>query len=159
MMGAHVVEALCFEIDFGSEEEAFEAQERLMRFAQGRAQQVISDVFDDAVASDVVLRLDKLEVDVGTIAAVDFEDRFAERLREALQRVLGERRELVSETLGVGPSNGAEEPVRPYTELMVVSLAAKSGMFVWPRMMAPAARSLATTGASAGATSSFPRMT
>ena len=77
MMGAHVVEALCFEIDFGSEEEAFEAQERLMRFAQGRAQQVISDVFDDAVAPDVVLRLDKLEVDVGTIAAVDFEERFA----------------------------------------------------------------------------------
>ena len=34
-----------------------------------------------------------------------------------MQRVLGERRELVAETLGVGPSNGAEEPVRPYTGL------------------------------------------
>ena len=47
MMGAHVVEDLCFEVDFASEDEAFEAQERLVRFAQERGQRVIGEVFDE----------------------------------------------------------------------------------------------------------------
>ena len=47
-------------------------------------------------------------------------------------------------------------PVRPNAVLMFVSLAAKSGMFVCPRITAPAALSLATTVASIGATSSSP---
>src|SRR5262249_43366751 len=47
-------------------------------------------------------------------------------------------------------------PVRPPAELMLVSLAAKSGMLVCPRMTAPAALNFATTAASAGAVNSCP---
>ena len=47
-------------------------------------------------------------------------------------------------------------PVRPYDVLRFVSLAAKSGMLVWPRITAPAARSFATMVASFGAISSCP---
>jgi hypothetical protein len=47
-------------------------------------------------------------------------------------------------------------PVRPNELLRVVSEFAKSGMFVWPIRMAPAARSFETTVASRGATSSWP---
>ena len=92
MTGAHVIEELRFEVDFASEDAAFEAQERLMRFAQVRAQAVIAEVFDESIEPDVVLRLDRLEVDVGTVAVGDFEERFAERLREVLRDVLRERR-------------------------------------------------------------------
>ena len=92
MTSAHLIEDLSFDIDFGSEDQAFEAQERLVRFAQGRAQQVIAEVFDEAVGPDAILRLETLQVDVGTLTAADFEDRFAERLRDELRRVLGDRR-------------------------------------------------------------------
>src|SRR6187402_672761 len=47
-------------------------------------------------------------------------------------------------------------PVRPPAELMVVSAAAKSGRFVCPKITAPAAFSLVTIEASAGAVSSRP---
>ena len=104
MMGAHVVEELCFEVEFASEDEAFEAQERLARFAQVRGQRVIGDVFDEVVLGDAVFRVERLEVDVGTVAVVDFEERFAERLREELRRVLGER----TAGMGVEPSVGGE---------------------------------------------------
>src|SRR3569833_615818 len=89
---AHIVEDLCFEIDFASEDEAFEAQERVVRFAQGRAQEVMAEVFDEVIGEDVFLRLQQLEVDVGTVRMEEFEDRFAERLREDLKRLLRERR-------------------------------------------------------------------
>jgi len=85
---AHIVEDLCFEIEFASEDEAFEAQERVVRFAQGRAQEVIAEVFDEVIDDDVVLRLHKLEVDVGTVRMEEFEDRFAERLREDLMKAI-----------------------------------------------------------------------
>ena len=111
MTAAHLIEDLCFEIDFASEEEAFEAQERLMRFAQVRAQQVIGEVFDEVLEPDAVLRLERLEVDVGTVAAEDFEDRFAERLREALRTLLEERRS------GAASSVGLEDSAAAYAEL------------------------------------------
>ena len=47
-------------------------------------------------------------------------------------------------------------PVRPNAVLRFVSLAAKSGMLVLPRITTPAARSLRTIVASLGATSSCP---
>ncbi len=47
-------------------------------------------------------------------------------------------------------------PVRPKAVLRLVSLAAKSGIFVCPKIIAPAARSLATTVASFGAINSWP---
>ena len=108
MMSAHIIEELCFDVDFGSEDEAFDAQERLMRFAQGRAQQVIAEVFDEAIEPDAILRLEKLQVDIGTLNAVDFEDRFAERLRDELRTLLRDRRAEVgqSEKLGRSESPG-----------------------------------------------------
>src|SRR3569833_1693793 len=64
---AHIVEDLCFEIDFASEDEAFEAQERVVRFAQGRAQEVMAEVFDEVIGEDVFLRLQNLEINVKTV--------------------------------------------------------------------------------------------
>ena len=104
MTSAHVIEELRFDIDFASEDEAFEVQERLMRFAQGRAQQVIAEVFDQANEPDAILRLEKLEVDIGTVAAVDFEDRFAERLRDELQMLLRDRRAQLGQSADLGLS-------------------------------------------------------
>ena len=46
--------------------------------------------------------------------------------------------------------------MRPKELLRLVSEFAKSGMLVWPRITAPAARSFATTVASRGAISSCP---
>ena len=111
MMSAHIIEELCFDVDFGSEDEAFDAQERLMRFAQGRAQQVIAEVFDEAIEPDAILRLEKLQVDIGTLNAVDFEDRFAERLRDELRTLLRDRRAEVGQSAGDHSAESASPSV------------------------------------------------
>jgi len=111
MTSAHIIEELCFDIEFASEDEAFDAQERLMRFAQGRAQRVITEVFDEAIEPDAILRLEKLEVDIGTLTAIDFEDRFAERLRDELRSLLGDRRAELGQP-GVLEQVGARRAVR-----------------------------------------------
>jgi hypothetical protein len=105
MTSAHIIEDLCFDIDFASEDEAFEAQERVMRFAQVRAQQVIAEVFDEAIEPDEILRLERLHVDIGTVTAIDFEDRFADRLRDELQTLLRERRAQLGHSVGLDPSS------------------------------------------------------
>ena len=157
MTSAHIVEDLSFDIDFSSEDEAFEAQERLVRFAQGRAQQVIAEVFDEAVGSDAILRLETLQVDVGTLTAVDFEERFAERLRDELRRLLGDRRgglgsaEELGRTaeLGSAAGSGSAAELEKATELAPFSaewraLEARSPERVCAESASPAVDQLTT---------------
>lgn len=91
---AHVVQDLQFEVDFDTEELAFETQERMHLFAQGAALRVLEEVFDEVGPVPGVLRLEQLEVDLGAIDAGDLEaqwpQRLRDRLREQLRRVLAE---------------------------------------------------------------------
>ncbi len=91
MDSAHVIESLGFELEYASEERAFERQERLAGFARGRGLQVIADVFDEmSPPGGEVLRLDRLELDLGPVDEEDLEHDLARRLREALRLALSD---------------------------------------------------------------------
>ncbi|HET7863357.1 MAG TPA: contractile injection system tape measure protein, partial [Burkholderiaceae bacterium] len=91
MDSAHVIESLGFELEYASEERMFERQERLAGFARGRGLQVIAEVFDEmSPPGGEVLRLDRLELDLGPVDEEDLEHDLARRLREALRLALSD---------------------------------------------------------------------
>ncbi|HUG26161.1 contractile injection system tape measure protein [Piscinibacter sp.] len=101
MHEAHVIEDLCFDVDFESDGEAFEQQARLAAFAQGAALRIIDEVFEQLDDAGSVLRFERVEIDLGAVSAQEMEAQWERRLRErliealALQRVVAPGGELV----------------------------------------------------------------
>ncbi len=89
---AHVVQDLRFEVEFESQDQAFDEQERLSAFAQGPALRIVEEAFDEALAPGEVLRLELLDIDLGAVDAADMEAQWADRLRVRLQEVLAGHR-------------------------------------------------------------------
>ena len=89
---AHVVQDLRFEVEFESQDQAFDEQERLSAFAQGPALRIVEEAFDEALAPGEVLRLELLDIDLGAVDAADMEAQWADRLRARLQEVLAGHR-------------------------------------------------------------------
>lgn len=105
MTAAHVIRDLSYEVDFNSEAAAFEQQEELRDFVAGRLMAVADEVFSKlSKAEGQVIRIDRLEIDLGEIAPLSYyeeaERRFRERLEEALRRRLHE--------IGGGTADAAE---------------------------------------------------
>ena len=88
----HVVQDLRFEVEFESQDQAFEEQERLSTFAQGPALRIVEEAFDEALAPGEVLRLELLDIDLGVVDAADMEAQWSDRLRSRLQEVLAAHR-------------------------------------------------------------------
>lgn len=90
MTAAHVVQDLEFEIDFESEAQAFDLQDRVGAFARGPALRILAEAFDEAGLGQDRLRLDRLEVDLGMVEADELEQQWAERLREQVRHAVAE---------------------------------------------------------------------
>ena len=88
MVSTHVIESLQFEVDFESEAHAFEEQARLTVFAQGRAQQIIGEVFDAQSHLGKVRRFETLTLELGEVFGTDLEAQWESRLRERLTEAL-----------------------------------------------------------------------
>jgi len=84
MSASHVVQDLLFDVEFETQEQAWEHQERLASFLHRTALQIIEEEFDRCSGSDAVLRLDVLSVDLGTLALDELDTLGAQRLREQL---------------------------------------------------------------------------
>lgn len=81
----HLVDNLEFELDLASEARAFALQAPLQAFLRGPALRVIDEVFGAASHGGEVWRLDRLELDLGTVSGPDLPGQWEQRLREALQ--------------------------------------------------------------------------
>ena len=86
MSARHMVETLDFDIAYGSEAQARAQSQALGDFATGRAVTVIGEVFDEFADPQTVLRLDRLDIDLGPGPLSEAE--FEARLRAALRRAL-----------------------------------------------------------------------
>jgi hypothetical protein len=95
MEPSHVIRNFDFEISYPTESEAFAEHNRIGDFVGGRLITIADQVFSDlSPASDIVVRIDTLEVDLGHLAAAsyyeDAEERFRTRLEEALRLKLAD---------------------------------------------------------------------
>lgn len=88
-----------------------ESLERLAREWRDRVLPALSNVFDATVGADRMLRLDRLELDLGTVTGSDWAPRLGERLLERIAEELA-RHPVSMAATSPGASNAASEPMR-----------------------------------------------
>lgn len=87
----HRIEEAVFEIVFDSKTEVLEQQTDLGAFARRCLLPVVEAVFDELSGDDEVMCIERLEIDLGTVAYDGFQQALAWRLRERLTAVLQAR--------------------------------------------------------------------
>jgi hypothetical protein len=84
----NLVDDLAFELDLASEAQAFALQAPVQAFLRGPALQIIDEVFNAATPGGDVWRLERLTLDLGTVAGPDLPALWAQRLRDRLHEAL-----------------------------------------------------------------------
>jgi|GEM_PF-1690724 len=107
MKQRHSIESAILNINFPNEEMAFERQQDLEAFAREKMLPIVEEVFDELSESDTVLRIDKLEVDLGEIGLGYFYEDFASRLKDKVKESLS--MELASHYGAAAISGGASK--------------------------------------------------
>jgi len=87
-MAMHRINRVEIELHGGDVQLARALSERVSRMYGNRIAPVLERVCSELSGSEALDRLDQLEVDLGTVAADDFEDDFAARLAQALRAAL-----------------------------------------------------------------------
>ncbi|MEX8518882.1 MAG: contractile injection system tape measure protein [Leptothrix sp. (in: b-proteobacteria)] len=108
MNATHVVQELQFDVEFETQDQAWEEQERLASFLQRTALQIVEEEFDHCSGRDEVLRLDVLSVDLGTLDLEELSTLGAQRLREQLRLALQAHRGQRQWSGGAGASGSDE---------------------------------------------------
>ena len=88
----HRIQRQVVELGLAAAMPAAAAQERLAREMRDRVNPRIAAIFDAAAGPHELLRLERLEIDVGTIGGGDWTSQFRERLVERLERELSRYR-------------------------------------------------------------------
>ena len=107
----HRIQRQVIELEFGSALSVPASQEVLARELRERVMPALCAAFDAAAGADELLRLDRLEVDLGTISDTDWTSRFRERL------VTQVTRELARFVPEVRPTSPASRELEPSAEL------------------------------------------
>ena len=84
----HTIQRHVFDISYPVREKAYDLQSRFSRLFDRQAMPVMTGVFDRLVADSLILRLDTLALDLGSIHHDRLEKDFPDRLRDALEREL-----------------------------------------------------------------------
>lgn len=88
MPSHHLIDTALFDISFSDEETVLQAQPEFELFFKRRMMSVVDEVFDAASEAGFVIRIAKLEVDLGRVAYRDYQDELPRRLRERLKALL-----------------------------------------------------------------------
>ena len=85
----HIIETVELDISFPSEHEAFAEQAGLGEFISQRLLREVENVFDGC-ANDDVLRIERLEIDLGEMPYQNYRDHMVERIGDQLREQLSE---------------------------------------------------------------------
>jgi|GEM_PF-5421290 len=84
----HIIARQVLEVDFFDKEEVVELQDRLSKIFNEKATPAIEKLFDQSISSDQLLRIDHLELDIGSFDENWDEDELVERIIEGLTEEL-----------------------------------------------------------------------
>lgn len=98
----HIIESATFETCYPTEEFAFEYQEVFGDFVKTELLPLVDEIFDEMSDIDIVVRIDTLELDLGSVNAADFRGDLKNRLREQL--VVRLQQEISASNLAAGNS-------------------------------------------------------
>ncbi len=84
----HIIARQVLEVDFFNKEEVVELQDRLSKIFNEKATPAIEKLFDQSISSDQLLRIDHLELDIGSFDENWDEDELVDRIIEGLTEEL-----------------------------------------------------------------------
>ena len=87
----HLIEGASFDISFGSENDAFDQSADLGSLMQHMLLPIVDEVFTKYSTTADPLRIDRLEIDLGTVPYDGFQDALKQRLRTQLDLIVRER--------------------------------------------------------------------
>lgn len=87
----HIIGRTVLELDSGTIADVWELQETVSQLLQRQAMAELDPLFSELADRDEVIRLDQVEVDLGTIAPHSLEQEFVPALVRALREALGDR--------------------------------------------------------------------
>lgn len=116
MSDSHLIDTAQFDIDFSSEELAFELQSELDGLIKNALMPVVQEVFDSSEHGDGVVRIPLLELDLGTVTQSDYRDELPRRLKEKLSDWFAEIRAL--NQLGTSSNNKIVDSETARSELV-----------------------------------------
>lgn len=116
----HRIQRQVIELEFGSALSVPASQEVLAYELRERVMPALCAAFDAAAGADELLRLDRLEVDLGTISGADWTSRFRERLVTQVTRELARFvPEVRPASLGSAELESSAEPTRQFVFFLV----------------------------------------
>jgi hypothetical protein len=127
MDSAHLIEDLEFDLRFSTEERALQENTRLENYVKGSVMEAIEQVFDDSSMPGEVVRLERLEVDLGTVPIDGLETEMTALVRERLQAALHKHELLPSGE----PVSRAQVPAQKQNEVDVLMHFLRTGQLPW----------------------------
>jgi len=103
MHSQHIVEEMVFDVSFSTEDAAFAEQAVLSGYVSDVLVREVDGVFNGYSDDSSILRIERLEVDLGVVALNDYQSELTERLKSRLREQLDEykARSTVKDSSGV----------------------------------------------------------
>ncbi len=103
MHSQHIVEEMVFDVSFSTEDAAFAEQAALSGYVSDALVREVDGVFNGYSNDTSILRIERLEVDLGVVALNDYQSELTERLKRRLREQLDEykARSTVKDSIGV----------------------------------------------------------
>ncbi len=125
----HTIQRQRFEFTLSTQEQAHELQEKICSLNGKILVQLMNQLFTECVLPDEIIRLNRVELDLGILSASDLEQQLEEGLREQLDKVLRES----IKTLRDAPdkNNMGQICHRNQSKLKVLCYFLQTGMLPW----------------------------
>ncbi|MCF6324585.1 MAG: hypothetical protein L3J89_09730 [Gammaproteobacteria bacterium] len=131
MNNPHAIEEVIFDISFSAEDQAFSEQAGLGDFVSKSLLGEVENVFDEYANEHEILRIERLEIDLGVFSSQGYPDEMVERLgvqlRDRLRKLLADYRS----DIRVSASGGVGSVTRHEVTLEIFEYFMRHGAFPW----------------------------
>lgn len=124
----HTIQKQSFEVDFPSEDKVYDFQERFSRLVKDKIARIIETTFDKVSSAENILRISRLEIDLGTIDYNNLERDITFKLERQLLQALERKITSIKEH----PVKGQDEIISTQRSLVeVFAFYLQTGMLPW----------------------------
>jgi len=131
MNNRHVIEEVVFDISFPTEEQAFSEQTGLSDFVSKSLLGEVGSVFDEYANEHEILRIDRLEIDLGVVPCQGYPDEMVERLGKQLRNRLRKLLANYRSDIRVKASGGVGSFTKSEVTLAVFEYFMRHGALPW----------------------------
>ncbi len=84
----HIIQRQTFLFDTTKQQSAYALQDRVSRFCREQLPGTLEHLFDDIIGDDNFIRIDKLEIDLGSVSVTKLEEELAKKINDEIEKEL-----------------------------------------------------------------------